>query len=360
MPADVREFFERVDAQPSSEFSEALLAQLRNEYVHAVPDGHRSPDDAPTAIDLVDEQATTRRTRRSASRNAFAAVAAVLVAATVVAVIVTRDGADDAPPTDPASTTTTTTRRPLPTGLTLLPPEGAASSNPAAGQLVAVLPIPIWVYEDGRVISARWHDHDNWNGFLEQRLTPAGVELVRGEMRAVEGVESCPAGMGSYGYSDGGRTVGESPGSTTLCAGDPRFLRLSELPFGARSWLPANAWADPKPKPYAPTAYQVQINTVTADQQEAGPMDTAAMLATLPPEVAGLLTRPDPCAFPSFGMYTLCFRVTTDEARLIAEPVRSWYGKKELSMATGAFFAGYWFAFLPYLPHDSPVWCCGG
>jgi hypothetical protein len=122
--------------------------------------------------------------------------------------------------------------------------------------------------------------------------------------------------------------------------------------------LPASAWADAEPKPYVPSTYQIQINTRAGDDEEP-PVDAAAMLAFLPPDVTELLTRPEPCSFASFGPNTVCFNVTTEEARHIAEPLKSMYGEDEFGI-DGGVWEGYSFAFLPYLPHSQPVWCCGG
>jgi hypothetical protein len=327
-----------------------------------------------TADAIVADIPRTPHGRTGRWRLAVAAAAAVaLIVATIVLVRTESDDGVLTPagpgPSAPApAPSTPSTRPPLPDGLTLLPPEGATPSAPETGQLLAPLPIPIWVYEDGRVISARYPTHDHWTGFLEQRLTPEGVELVRAEILALEPlsfvgtdgrVYACRGGTGNYTYEDGSRDVCESPGDgpnvgsvdpTNMYADHPQYQRLSELQYGAPSWLPASAWADPEPKPYAPTTYQVQISG-----------DMAAMRTALPPEIAALLTRPEQCPFPSFGSNTLCFRVTTEEARVIAAPVRPLEPNKydEISV-DGGIFAGYSFAFPPYLPHGSPVWCCGG
>jgi hypothetical protein len=85
----------------------------------------------------------------------------------------------------------------------------------------------------------------------------------------------------------------------------------------------------------------------------------------IPPGPAGdiveVLTRPEPCLFPSFGPNTLCFNVTTEEAQLIARPVMPLDSERYSEITIdGGVFGGYSFAFLPYLPHGAPVWCCGG
>ena len=243
-----------------------------------------------------------------------------------------------------------------------LPPAAATPSTPATGQLLSTLPIPIWVYEDGRVISARWTTHNDWTGFLKQRLTPEGVELVRAEILALEPVENCRYGLGNYGYGDGSRTVCESPGARSMYSDDPQYLRLSELQYGAPSWLPASAWLDPEPKPYVPSTYQIQISTMWDGDQPPPPIDPSALLAALPPEAAELLTVPTQCPVgPGYDPNPntmLCFKVRTEEARQvgtvvgITEPSVNEQGDSGTPMGG---FGSYFIGFLPYLPHEAPV-----
>jgi hypothetical protein len=283
---------------------------------------------------------------------AAAAAAALLVGAGVLVQRTSNDRVRTRPPAGPASTTTTT-RPPLPAGLIGLPAEGAAPSTPETGQLLATLPIPIWVYEDGRVISARWTTYDDWTGYLEQRLTPEGVELVRAEILALGPLEECRTGAGNYGYADGSRIVGESPGNRNLCGNLSQYQRLSELQYGAPSWLPASAWADPVPKPYVPSTYQFQISPAA---------DVPAMLEDLPSEAAELLTRSTECGFLANGSSWVCFEVSTEEARQVAATLgisQPPYGYPWAITWEGQF-GFYHVVLLPYLPHHAPVWCCGG
>jgi hypothetical protein len=203
------------------------------------------------------------------------------------------------------------------------------------------------------VIWARYRSHTDWTGFLEQRLTPEGVALVRAELRALEAREPCRAGVGNYGYLDGARTICETPGAPTFYS-DDQYQRLSELPYGAPSWLPASAWLDPEPKPYVPVKYHLEIDYVVSFRS---PVDAAILLATVSPEVAGLLSRPSQCPFGDASAFATCFEVTTDDARDVAAAL-------EISAPQGRFRTSddleYVMAFVPYLPHGTPVWCCGG
>jgi hypothetical protein len=299
---------------------------------------------------------------------AAAAAAALIVGAAVIVRTVSDDGVEVIAPAGPAATTNPPpSPPPLPDGLKGLPPAGATPSTPATGQLLATLPIPIWVYEDGRVISARWTTHDDWTGFLEQRLTPEGVELVRAEILALEPLPwnsargaNCHFSGGNYAYTDGERIVCESPGGTSLYRQDPQFLRLSELQYGAPSWLPASAWADPEPKPYVPSTYQIRISSRSDTDEAPPPIDASAMRAALPPEAAELLTVPTQCpAGP-----TMCFKVSTEEARQLRTAVGitwpSWNDRGGDNGTPLGVFGGYYISLVPYLPHDGPAWCCGG
>ena len=110
MPADdVRDFFESVDAEPSAQFSETLLGQLRAEYLRAGPDtsrdaGRATHDEEGTVIvDVLHDDPRLRlgrgperpSGRRSRHRIAVAAAAAVLLVAVGAVVGVTRN--DPAP-----------------------------------------------------------------------------------------------------------------------------------------------------------------------------------------------------------------------------------------------------------------------
>src|SRR5215216_6383400 len=122
-----------------------------------------------------------------------------------------------------------------------LPPKGAEPSNPKRGELVASWwgsapgdwgKSRFWLFADGRLISLREADipegaNPSSSGFLEQRVTPEGIELLRSEI------------------------VGSDP---PRAAGDV----TSELPKGdVTSELPKRAWADRTIRAYVPSRYAV-------------------------------------------------------------------------------------------------------
>jgi hypothetical protein len=366
---EVREIFERIDARPAPEFVEALLAELRTEYLFTAADDFDTflarVDDDPAAIEL-DDDARERRGRdrpwstlsRGRRVAMVAAVAAVVIGAGLVVRTVNDGRVELIEPADRRVVNPTTARPVLPAlpeGLKGLPPVGASPSSPASGELIAELPIPIWVYEDGRVISARWIDHSHWTGFLEQRLTSEGVDLVRAEINANRPFEVCRAGVGWYGYEDGW-CVGEHPGRPL-----DAHPRLAELPNGARSWLPTTAWADPEPKPYVPPGYVIMVDALA--ERGVPPVDTSAMLDSLPSEAAELLDASIPCTVTLAASIAACFEVSNQEARWILTqlgiPALHVNNRGEDGGTPMGPFGNYLFTFMPKLPHG-PVRCCGG
>ena len=61
----------------------------------------------------------------------------------------------------------------------------------------------------------------------------------------------------------------------------------------------------------------------------------------------------------------MCFKVRTEEARQfgtavgITGPYVNEQGLDRKGFPMGQF-GSYFISFLPYLPHEAPVWCCGG
>ena len=189
----------------------------------------------------------------------------------------------------------TSTQPAIPTvGFIGLPPPGAAFSTPEIGELVDNYFVPragyqyaggARLYADGRLIWFMFYPINEWTrstGYLEQRLTPEGVELVRRQ--------------------------------------DP--LRLPEL-------LPSSAWADEMIRPYVPSRYAACH--YVSDQ--AGPLLTLErpeMLSLLPATAAELLSGQE--AEPPVdylvpysndrNVMADCLALTTEDARLFDEALR--------------------------------------
>jgi hypothetical protein len=175
--------------------------------------------------------------------------------------------------------------------------------------------------------------------------------------------------MGWYAYMDGARVVCERPGLSTYVLNGGRqtrvlhppdgsgYFRLWELPYGAPSWLPASAWLEPEPKPFVPVKYHFEIDNSSS---VSSPVDVTALLATVSPEIAGFLTRPSQCPFGDASAFAACFEVTTAEARDIAAALEMTSRPQLQGRFRTSDDLEYVMAFVPYLPHGTPVWCCGG
>jgi hypothetical protein len=293
---EVRDVFERVHAEPSDPFSETLLTRLRSDYLRFGLDANGAVGDSPLdpvlidedyvddedllEVDLGDVDRSTGRPPRG--RLLVAACLAVALVATIGVVAVLRDGEDpttragvtsDGPTPDPSvpepSAPDAEVRR-FP-----LAPEGSVPSAPEHGEAVFALqacggPSTIggWsgrltLYEDGRLIRLTsgepvdepegWgHAPPALSGWLEQRLTPEGVELMRSAV-ASSGLpfESRPGGYcSSRDWYEG--TLQEGTREQFFQGVLPPDL-LERLSHPA-SWLPPSAWEDRRARPFVPPA----------------------------------------------------------------------------------------------------------
>ena len=148
-----------------------------------------------------------------------------------------------------------------------LPPLGATRSAPESGELVIqywIDPDGIkggfaggqgWVYADGRLITLRG------NGFLEQRLTPRGVELLRSEIVSTGLFDHHqPAGREASPHSVIQVRIGERLVRVQVgCPGCPANFPegLGERVADAASWLPASAWKDRQIRAYVASRYAI-------------------------------------------------------------------------------------------------------
>jgi hypothetical protein len=243
-----------------------------------------------------------------------------------------------------------------------LPPEGATPSSPATGELEIFYWVRRgdgrrkgWVYADGRLI---WLDggvdlpesaNPLSTGFLEQRLTREGVELLRSEIAAAgdfgsrdelapPGKPLCPSGVRPEEGNcqlptpapapDAPITVGfdtpiEVAGLGTLVhVNHARDLtRLYARLANPESWLPASAWADRDIRAYVASKYAVCYGGWPPDQQ----VERSDLLALLPPTVRDLVGDAPLRQGSLFGepgnfrpSYEYCSDMTTDEARAVA------------------------------------------
>jgi hypothetical protein len=282
-----------------------------------------------------------------------------------------------------------------------LPPVGATPSAPESGELVfhwegrsATLdgaPLArVWVYADGRIIWSQTASRSRripegatelTSGYLEQRLTPDGVELLHSEVvglldRSRTLLETVPpdddplpgpfGGLalfvpGDNGFSgvrwgavkvrDGERLV-RLQWRGLPAEGSERFQgilddlrkhfegtiatpeqvsdlrRIDALLTDPASVLPPSAWAVREVRAYVPSHYAVCIDT-------APPKDASQLLSLLPARAADVLRDKSPTSSENDVLtnidqepghmvvvgrsVTHCFKLTTEEAREVAK-----------------------------------------
>jgi len=244
-------------------------------------------------------------------------VSVLTVAAAVIVVVITGtrllpegDGRGSSPalpsPTEaPTPAPGTIDRSYREVGYIGLPPLGAVSSDPERTDLVENFWLPrnsgagyrgaAFVYADGRMI---WNEYyavvSASTGWLEQRLTDEGIELIRGL------------------------------GAQTSEADVPRRLDPALLP----NLLPASAWADRTVRPYVPS--RIAACVFVADRVTRGGAihvehDASAslpqMLAMLPGEARDLLVNRTPLPAGQ-DEYRVCLGMPTADARRLDAALR--------------------------------------
>ena len=204
-----------------------------------------------------------------------------------------------------------------------LPPVEATRSAPESGELVIqywIDPDGIkggfaggqgWVYADGRLITL------SGNGFLEQRLTPEGVELLRSEIVSTGLFDHHqPAGRLASPHSVIQVRIGERLVRVQVgCPGCPANFpeRLSERLADAASWLPASAWKDRQIRAYVASRYAISYFA----QPQA--IERSRVLSLLPAAAADLLRAKDAVSEQWIPTDHYVSDLTTEEARALAQ-----------------------------------------
>jgi RNA polymerase sigma-70 factor, ECF subfamily len=299
--------------------SESLLREFRERAEHLVP----MPD-----LDELQWQGT--RMRRVQIAVGPALVASALA---IGGVVVTSSIGDDAIP--PASGGTADTSAPK--GAMELPPDGATASTPASGELVVSMWSRgrtgwdgwVYVYADGRVIWQRRGPLPA-TGWLEQRLTPEGVELVQAEILstglfdpaqspfATDPDRPPPGSELGYGWPSYGDIQVRNGGRLILVPGRPgqawmpEFDRLQQRVAELQSWLPSSAWEDREIRAYVPSRYAICPYRFTA------PLGWSRILPLLPPSAQELFADARPWRWDDRTGGSTCFDVTTEEAHTVA------------------------------------------
>jgi hypothetical protein len=279
-----------------------------------------------------------------------------------------------------------------------VPPEGATPSTPERGELVLSYwsqPFRMWVYADGRLIWVRhgvfpYGANNRSTGYLEQRLTPEGAELMRsevistglfgrdldfigiqglfGEIEVRNGDRLVRVAWGDYS-NDSDPTIATAEQASALQRLD---VRLAD----PASWLPASAWEDREIRAYVPSRFSVCYEGMD------DALPASRILASLPPAAEDLLRSTDrtraesgPSVDGEGTRYWVqyCSEVTTEQARALAEafdddpgfekdPVVKAYGLVYQTAIgpSGTFDPIVSVAFEPILPHgDKTCSPCG-
>jgi hypothetical protein len=252
-----------------------------------------------------------------------------------------------------------------------LPPQGATPSNPENGELVLFYwgPAPgdsgksrFWVYADGRLISVREANrpegaNPHSTGYLEQRLTPDGVELLRSKIISIGLIGDDGSAVGSEAIPRGTTEPVPSYSTLEVREGD-RLYRVSRVGDLDRlvarltdpaSWLPANAWEVREIRAYVPSRYAVCFLGV--------PLSEPSRLLALLPEPAQGLLHGRKFAPGAFGP---CTDLTTEQARTLRESLEAAGLEQFKGMRVAPYVLTYRLKipgpmrviqFEPYLPH---------
>ena len=207
-------------------------------------------------------------------------------------------------------------------GFVGLPPVGATPSAPESGELVIQYRIDTdgrkgtgearaWVYADGRLITLR-------RGFLEQRLTPDGVELLRSEIVSA-GLEHYQPAPGPWIHNVIQVRIGDRLAG--YHANFPERLR-GRLADPA-SWLPASAWEDRQIRAYVAPRYAIKYVALPKT------LERSRILSLLPPPAEDMLRSKDavaeygqqgsPAFPPLLPITAYVSDLTTKEARALAQ-----------------------------------------
>lgn len=173
-----------------------------------------------------------------------------------------------------------------------LAPKGSEASLPALGDLVISFGYfccpgrSMYVYADGRMIWAEFNivgpgetgyfplppqGADKWEtGYLEQRLTPEGVKLLRSKLVSSGLFEEDRSFVKkTEELSIAVRRDGQMITLGAAKADDPfratpdearEILRITELLKAPEAWLPDEAWANSTVRAFVPSRYFVEIH----------------------------------------------------------------------------------------------------
>ena len=331
------------------------------------------------------ERMLRRRDRKRRNQRIAAGVVGFAIFVAAVWIVTTGGPFDRSQPATTGPTIPSTER----VGFIGLPPEGAPPSTPTSGELVLSMLgrsttdhghlLRAWVYADGRLIWTKEGDlpegaNETTTGFLEQRLTPEGVERIRSEivstglfdedhaLLSTEGVI-----WGSVRVRDGDRFVNVEwadpdndlwdHGTLVTSEQASALQRLDALLTHPASWLPASAWEDQRIKAYVPSRFAVCYQAA-----ERG-IGASRILSVLGESAQDLLRT---TRIRGAQGATSCSDVTVEQARTLVETLdgsgldrdqgsastRLGYTfEPSVPLASGPIENTVFIFFEPYLPH---------
>ncbi len=245
------------------------------------------------------------------------------------------------------------------------------------------------MYADGRIIWSRFGRipegaSELTSGYLEQRLTPDGAELLRSEVighfdRSRIRLETVPSGdehrMFGVEVRDGDRLVRPRPELDVF--EDPSWTpeqlaalqKIDALLTNTAAVLPSSAWAVREVRAYVPSHYAVCIRT-------SPPKDASQLLSLLPARAADLLRDKsrtsseedlltnidqEPGHMVVVGRsVTYCSKLATEDTREVAEALSGLDSDPDFHNVTLAYRLAEpthrrglptSISFEPYLPH---------
>jgi hypothetical protein len=321
--------------------------------------------------DPLDSRPVVRKARR---RAAFTVAGTLLAIGAVVAGGIVGANRLTTASTDrnqkPAVPRPTTSPDPKRVGFIGLPPEGAAPSVPERGQLVLYFfgghpsgrgRSEIWLYADGRIIAERdanlpYGANRYSTGYLEQRLTPYGVELLRSEVVSNGFVVREPP-LGSESVSPSVIVMQVRVGEQLVRVERARNVeRLVARITDPASWLPASAWEDQEIRAYVPSKYAVCF------MGPGGLIQPPEVMSLLPGSAEDLLRAKGRARVEGAVPDKHCYGVATEEARTLSEafdhagfePTGGGVGSAEQSKYRLVYRVGsrgVYVYFEPILPH---------
>jgi hypothetical protein len=346
------------------------------------------------APDLPMADLLKRRDRKRRNERVAAGVVGITVFVAAIWVVMTGgpfDRSQTPTSTGPPITGPTVARDyPGPVGLQGVPPDVATPSTPISGEMVLSFGFGhtdgdggrfhLTMYQDGRLIWERLGDPSGEGeptGLIEQRLTPAGVELVRsevlstglfdrdlrfedapglhyGQIEILDGDRLASICWGPIYSGDGHEGVPTAtPTREHVDASQLIDTRLEDL----ASWLPATAWEDAELRPYVPSRFSICYETGIGIGLE-------GVLDKLPQPAQDLLRHLERTheefgrSGPATTFEAWCSTVMTQHARELAR-ILGEAGWTQLDRAPEIAYAserevsvGITIGFVPLLPHE--------